>query len=88
MIDCFLERKYLYALFFLDVFVCSLSMKQLRERVMKLKEEYDQIYNLARTEGKPSFNWGSMIDEKLVWNSDAFLAPGGLYGSVRVYWLL
>uniref|UniRef100_A0A674NPI3 Periplakin n=1 Tax=Takifugu rubripes TaxID=31033 RepID=A0A674NPI3_TAKRU len=41
------------------------DMKQLRERVMKLREEYDQIYNLTRTEGKPSFNWGSMIDEKL-----------------------
>lgn len=48
-------------------------MKQLRERVIKLREEYDQIYNLTRTEGKPSFNWGSMIDEKLVWKSEAFL---------------
>uniref|UniRef100_H3CXX3 Periplakin n=1 Tax=Tetraodon nigroviridis TaxID=99883 RepID=H3CXX3_TETNG len=43
----------------------SPSMKQLRDRVMKLREEYDQIYNLTRTEGKPSFNWGFMIDEKL-----------------------
>ncbi|CAG00798.1 unnamed protein product, partial [Tetraodon nigroviridis] len=41
------------------------DMKQLRDRVMKLREEYDQIYNLTRTEGKPSFNWGFMIDEKL-----------------------
>ena len=48
-------------------------MVQLRDRVMKLREEYDQIYNMSRTEGKPSFNWGSMIDEKLVWKSEAFL---------------
>lgn len=67
------------------VFVCSLSMKQLRDRVMKLREEYDQIYNLTRTEGKPSFNWGSMIDEKLVWKPEAFRAPVCLYGSVSVY---
>lgn len=50
-------------------------MKQLRERVIKLREEHDQIYNLTRTEGKPIFNWGSMIDEKLVLKSEAFLVP-------------
>lgn len=52
----------------LPVFV---SMKQLRDRVMKLREECDQIYNQSRTEGRPSINWGGMIDEKLVWESEA-----------------
>ncbi|KAM9346407.1 periplakin [Symphorus nematophorus] len=41
------------------------DMKQLRDRVMKLKEEQDHIYHLSRTEGKPSINWGNMMDEKL-----------------------
>lgn len=49
-------------------------MKQLRDRVLKLRDEYDQIYNLTRTEGKPSFNWGNMIDEKLVRTSEASLS--------------
>lgn len=57
-------------------------MKQLRDRVIKLREEYDQIYNLTRIEGKPSFNWGTMIDEKLVWMSEAFLVPFCLSESV------
>ena len=48
--------------------VCVLSMRQLREKVMKLKEDYDRIYHLSRTEGKPSINWGNMMDEKLVGN--------------------
>lgn len=64
---------------FLDVFVCSLSMKQLHDRVNRLREEYNEIYIIGRVEGKPSFNWGSMIDEKLVWKSEAFLAPVRLY---------
>lgn len=42
------------------------SMKQLRDRVMKLKEDSDHIYHLSRTEGKPTINWGSMMDEKQV----------------------
>ncbi|KAK7938827.1 hypothetical protein WMY93_002153 [Mugilogobius chulae] len=42
-----------------------LSMKQLRERVMKLREDHDRIYHLIRTEGMPTVNWGNMIDEKL-----------------------
>lgn len=33
---------------------------------MKLKEDRDRIYQLIRTEGKPSINWGNMMDEKLV----------------------
>ncbi|XP_042360413.1 periplakin [Plectropomus leopardus] len=41
------------------------DMKQLREKVMKLKEDHDRIYHLTRTEGKPSINWGTMMDEKL-----------------------
>ncbi|XP_029945868.1 periplakin [Salarias fasciatus] len=43
----------------------SQDMKQLRERVMKLKEDVDRIYHLVRTEGVPTINWGNMIDEKL-----------------------
>ncbi|KAM6966642.1 periplakin [Tautogolabrus adspersus] len=41
------------------------DMRQLRERVMKLKEDHSHIYHLSRTEGKPSINWGNMMDEKL-----------------------
>uniref|UniRef100_A0A667Y6N5 Periplakin n=1 Tax=Myripristis murdjan TaxID=586833 RepID=A0A667Y6N5_9TELE len=41
------------------------DMKQLRERVMKLKEDHDRIYHLTRSEGMPSINWGTIIDEKL-----------------------
>uniref|UniRef100_A0A671V244 Periplakin n=1 Tax=Sparus aurata TaxID=8175 RepID=A0A671V244_SPAAU len=44
---------------------CVLSMKQLRDRVMKLREDHDHIYHLSRTEGKPSINWGTMMDDKL-----------------------
>uniref|UniRef100_A0AAQ5Y111 Desmoplakin SH3 domain-containing protein n=1 Tax=Amphiprion ocellaris TaxID=80972 RepID=A0AAQ5Y111_AMPOC len=41
------------------------DMRQLRERVMKLKEDHDRIYHLIRTEGMPTINWGNMMDEKL-----------------------
>ncbi|KAF1380041.1 hypothetical protein PFLUV_G00182370 [Perca fluviatilis] len=41
------------------------DMKQLREKLMKLKDDYDRIYQLVRTEGRPSINWGNIIDEKL-----------------------
>ncbi|XP_031726931.1 periplakin [Anarrhichthys ocellatus] len=41
------------------------DMRQLREKVLKLKEDHDRIYHLTRTEGKPSINWGNMMDEKL-----------------------
>ncbi|XP_005462919.1 periplakin [Oreochromis niloticus] len=41
------------------------DMKQLRDRVLKLREEHGHIYHLVRTEGKPSINWGNMMDEKL-----------------------
>ncbi|CAJ1075364.1 periplakin [Xyrichtys novacula] len=41
------------------------DMKQLRERVMKLKEDHSHIYHLSRTEGKPTINWGNMMDEKM-----------------------
>ncbi|KAI1884655.1 hypothetical protein AGOR_G00228650 [Albula goreensis] len=41
------------------------DMKQLRYRVMKLREEHDRIYNVTRVEGAlPSVNWGNVIDEK------------------------
>ncbi|KAJ8374148.1 hypothetical protein SKAU_G00047280 [Synaphobranchus kaupii] len=40
------------------------DMKQLRDRVKKLREEYDRIYNVTRSEGLPTINWGNMIDEK------------------------
>ncbi|KAJ0000679.1 hypothetical protein NQD34_005699 [Periophthalmus magnuspinnatus] len=40
------------------------DMKQLRERVLKLREDHDRIYHLIRTEGRPTINWGNMIDEK------------------------
>lgn len=41
------------------------DIKQLRDRVIKLREDYDHIYHLMRTEGKPTINWGNMMDEKL-----------------------
>uniref|UniRef100_A0A8C6S8T2 Periplakin n=1 Tax=Neogobius melanostomus TaxID=47308 RepID=A0A8C6S8T2_9GOBI len=41
------------------------DMNQLRERVRKLREDHDRIYHLIRTEGKPTVNWGNMIDEKM-----------------------
>uniref|UniRef100_A0A669E5M1 Periplakin n=1 Tax=Oreochromis niloticus TaxID=8128 RepID=A0A669E5M1_ORENI len=47
------------------LFLCVFSMKQLRDRVLKLREEHGHIYHLVRTEGKPSINWGNMMDEKL-----------------------
>ncbi|KAM3598015.1 uncharacterized protein V6R79_012345 [Siganus canaliculatus] len=40
------------------------DMKQLRYRVNKLREDHDHIYQLIRTEGVPSINWGNMMDEK------------------------
>uniref|UniRef100_A0AAR2KHQ2 Desmoplakin SH3 domain-containing protein n=1 Tax=Pygocentrus nattereri TaxID=42514 RepID=A0AAR2KHQ2_PYGNA len=40
-------------------------MKQLRDRVMKLRDEHNHIYHLTRSEGLPSVNWGKIIDEKL-----------------------
>uniref|UniRef100_A0A671UW45 Periplakin n=1 Tax=Sparus aurata TaxID=8175 RepID=A0A671UW45_SPAAU len=56
---CYVTKKYL------TYYVCVLSMKQLRDRVMKLREDHDHIYHLSRTEGKPSINWGTMMDDKL-----------------------
>ncbi|KAL0197398.1 hypothetical protein M9458_005938, partial [Cirrhinus mrigala] len=40
-------------------------MKQLRVRVMKLREEHDRIYHITRSEQVPTVNWGKIIDEKL-----------------------
>ncbi|CAL8332907.1 unnamed protein product [Boreogadus saida] len=42
------------------------DMKQLRERVMKFKEDHDHIYHLTRSDARPSINWGKIIDEKTV----------------------
>ncbi|CAB1350232.1 unnamed protein product [Coregonus sp. 'balchen'] len=42
------------------------DMKQLRERLSKLREDHDRIYHLTRSEGLPSVNWGKIIDEKQV----------------------
>uniref|UniRef100_A0A3Q4B4N6 Uncharacterized protein n=1 Tax=Mola mola TaxID=94237 RepID=A0A3Q4B4N6_MOLML len=41
------------------------DMKQLRDRVLKLREDFGHIYQLSRTEGKPSVNWDNIMDEKL-----------------------
>ncbi|XP_046893628.1 periplakin [Hypomesus transpacificus] len=41
------------------------DMRQLRDRVMKLREDHDHIYHLTRSEGMPSVNWGKIMDEKL-----------------------
>ncbi|XP_010872169.4 periplakin [Esox lucius] len=40
------------------------DMKQLRNRVKKLKDDHSRIYHLTRSEGLPSVNWGNIIDEK------------------------
>ncbi|KAM6957358.1 periplakin [Aplochiton taeniatus] len=41
------------------------DMKQLRERVKKLRDDHSRIYHLTRSEGLPSVNWGKIMDEKL-----------------------
>ncbi|KAK9977832.1 hypothetical protein ABG768_019624 [Culter alburnus] len=41
------------------------DMKQLRVRVLKLREDHDRIYHITRSEQVPTVNWGKMIDEKL-----------------------
>ncbi|XP_052405032.1 periplakin [Carassius gibelio] len=41
------------------------DMKQLRARVMKLRDEHYRIYNSTRTEQVPTVNWGKIVDEKL-----------------------
>lgn len=46
-------------------------MKQLRERVKKLRNDHNHIYHLTRSEGVPSVNWGKIIDEKMVSNQDS-----------------
>ncbi|KAK2829686.1 hypothetical protein Q7C36_017676 [Tachysurus vachellii] len=40
------------------------DMKQLRERVKKLRNDHNHIYHLTRSEGVPSVNWGKIVDEK------------------------
>ncbi|XP_021180706.2 periplakin [Fundulus heteroclitus] len=41
------------------------DMIQLRERVVKLKEDHERIYHLSRTEGMPSVNWGNIMEDKM-----------------------
>ncbi|XP_042575825.1 periplakin-like [Cyprinus carpio] len=41
------------------------DMRQLRVRVMKLREEHDRIYHITRSEQVPTVNWGKIVDEKL-----------------------
>ncbi|XP_023654268.2 periplakin [Paramormyrops kingsleyae] len=40
------------------------DVKQLRARVNKLREEHSRIYQLTRSEGLPTVDWGQVIDEK------------------------
>uniref|UniRef100_A0A8C2GV97 Periplakin n=1 Tax=Cyprinus carpio TaxID=7962 RepID=A0A8C2GV97_CYPCA len=42
------------------------DMRQLRVRVMKLREEHDRIYHITRSEQVPTVNWGKIVDEKLL----------------------
>ncbi|XP_006874973.1 PREDICTED: periplakin [Chrysochloris asiatica] len=41
------------------------DIRQLRERVTKLRGKHKQIYNLAVKEVHPKVNWVSLVDEKL-----------------------
>uniref|UniRef100_UPI00398F7313 periplakin n=1 Tax=Pristiophorus japonicus TaxID=55135 RepID=UPI00398F7313 len=40
------------------------DIKQLKERIRKLRIEHKKVYNLTRTDGIPSIDWSKMIDEK------------------------
>ncbi|XP_041634388.1 periplakin [Cheilinus undulatus] len=40
------------------------DMKQLRERVIKLKEDHAHIYHLNITKGTPTINWGDLMGTK------------------------
>ncbi|GCB72374.1 hypothetical protein scyTo_0001964 [Scyliorhinus torazame] len=40
------------------------DIKQLKERVRKLRVKHDEVYNLIRTDGVPTIDWSKMIDEK------------------------
>ncbi|MBN3318082.1 PEPL protein, partial [Atractosteus spatula] len=40
------------------------DIKQLRERVKKLRFDHNRIYSLKRPESLPNMDWGNMIDEK------------------------
>ncbi|KAL2101515.1 hypothetical protein ACEWY4_003276 [Coilia grayii] len=41
------------------------DMKQLRDRVVRLREDHDKIYHQIRGEGMPTVNWGKIVEEKL-----------------------
>ncbi|XP_043567962.1 periplakin [Chiloscyllium plagiosum] len=40
------------------------DIKQLKQRVLKLRAEHEKVYNLTRTDGIPTIDWSKMIDEK------------------------
>ncbi|XP_078415158.1 periplakin [Cetorhinus maximus] len=40
------------------------DVKQLKERVTKLRGEHNKVYNLTRTVGIPTIDWAKMIKEK------------------------
>ncbi|XP_067912472.1 periplakin isoform X2 [Heterodontus francisci] len=40
------------------------DIKQLKERIRKLRLEHKRVYNLTRTDGIPTIDWSKMIDEK------------------------
>ncbi|XP_032896288.1 periplakin isoform X1 [Amblyraja radiata] len=40
------------------------DVKQLKERIKKLKMEHKKVYSLSRVDGVPTFDWSKMIDEK------------------------
>lgn len=43
-----------------------LSIRQLKERVSRLRGKHKQIYNLAVKDTDPQVNWAAVVDEKLV----------------------
>ncbi|XP_078096913.1 periplakin [Mustelus asterias] len=40
------------------------DVKQLKERIRKLRVEHNKVYNLTRADGIPTIDWSKMIDEK------------------------
>ncbi|XP_069762201.1 periplakin isoform X2 [Narcine bancroftii] len=40
------------------------DVKQLKERIQKLRQEHRKVYNFARTDGVPTIDWSKLIEEK------------------------
>ncbi|XP_041133217.1 periplakin-like [Polyodon spathula] len=40
------------------------DIKQLKDRVRKLRLEHERVYSLSRSESLPNINWGKIIEEK------------------------